>query len=198
MPPRWTSPLGQLRLAAAVARSVGDLPLCAVELGHPRRRHDPRGRWTRGRRRRAAPRGLRHRRRGRRRQDRCGRAGSWRSSACSSGTNRANVWLDEALETLYDTRWTAFSRGQSLRAETALECGDRTSRAKLLEHAWVLATESRDHCWLDGDARTGSPRRRAGRASVGRASAPAKTNFLDTADKPSSEDCSGWWNADAG
>jgi DNA-binding SARP family transcriptional activator len=67
---------------------------------------------------------------------------------------QASLVLDDALETLYDTRWTAFQPwAESLRAEAALECGELDVAAELLEHAWVLATESRDHCWMATVAR---------------------------------------------
>lgn len=57
--------------------------------------------------------------------------------------------LDPALETVRSRRWTAFQPWpETFRAEAALAVGDLDTAADLLEHAWVLATETRDHCWI--------------------------------------------------
>lgn len=67
---------------------------------------------------------------------------------------QAALVLDQALETLHDTRWTAFLPwAESFRAEAALDCGEPDTAGELLEHAWVLATEARDHCWMATVAR---------------------------------------------
>lgn len=61
----------------------------------------------------------------------------------------AALVLEQALVTLHDTRWTAFLPwAESFRAEAAIDCGMPDAAGELLEHAWVLATESGDHCWL--------------------------------------------------
>jgi DNA-binding SARP family transcriptional activator len=57
--------------------------------------------------------------------------------------------LDQALDTIRSQRWTAFLPWpEALRGEAALATGDLTTAADLLDHAWVLATETRDHCWI--------------------------------------------------
>ncbi|MGY1915180.1 BTAD domain-containing putative transcriptional regulator [Blastococcus sp. SYSU DS0973] len=62
---------------------------------------------------------------------------------------RATAPLDAALEIVDDQGWTAFQPWpQAFRAEAAIETGDLSTARELLEHAWVLATESGDHCWM--------------------------------------------------
>lgn len=61
----------------------------------------------------------------------------------------ASIVLDQSLEVLRELGWTAFLPwAASFRAEAALDIGDLNSAAELLDHAWVLATEARDHCWM--------------------------------------------------
>lgn len=67
---------------------------------------------------------------------------------------QAALVLDQALGTLHDTGWTDFLPwAESFRAEAAIGCGDPHLAAELLDHAWVLATEARDHCWMATVAR---------------------------------------------
>ncbi|MGH8776234.1 MAG: SARP family transcriptional regulator [Jiangellaceae bacterium] len=67
---------------------------------------------------------------------------------------QAALTLDQALETLHDTWWTAFVPwAESFRAEAALDCGEPDIAGELLEHAWVLATEAHDNCWITTVAR---------------------------------------------
>jgi len=62
--------------------------------------------------------------------------------------------LDRALEVLQETRWLAFLPwAQAWRAEAALDGGDVETASGLLERAWVLATETGDHCWMATVAR---------------------------------------------
>jgi tetratricopeptide (TPR) repeat protein len=57
--------------------------------------------------------------------------------------------LDRALSLIRSQRWTAFAPfPESYRAEAALALGDLDTARDLLDHAWILATESQDHCWL--------------------------------------------------
>jgi tetratricopeptide (TPR) repeat protein len=57
--------------------------------------------------------------------------------------------LDRALELIRSQRWTAFVPfPESYRAEAALALGDAATAEDLLDHAWVLATETQDHCWI--------------------------------------------------
>jgi DNA-binding SARP family transcriptional activator len=57
--------------------------------------------------------------------------------------------LDRALELIRSQRWTAFVPWpETFRAEAALALGDVATAADLLDHAWVLATETQDHCWI--------------------------------------------------
>jgi DNA-binding SARP family transcriptional activator len=61
----------------------------------------------------------------------------------------AAIILDQALDMIRSQRWTAFLPWpETFRAEAALAVGDVTTAADLLDHAWVLATETRDHCWI--------------------------------------------------
>lgn len=69
-------------------------------------------------------------------------------------TEAAVVVLDRALEVLDETRWLAFLPwGQTWRAEAALGDGDVDTASGLLDRAWVLATETGDHCWMATVAR---------------------------------------------
>lgn len=62
--------------------------------------------------------------------------------------------LDESLETLARERWTAVLPWvQYLRVEASIEFGDLEAAVTLLDHAWALASELGDHCWLATVAR---------------------------------------------
>ncbi|SEM13128.1 DNA-binding transcriptional activator of the SARP family [Blastococcus sp. DSM 46786] len=57
--------------------------------------------------------------------------------------------LDTALQLVSQDAWTAFQPWpEAFRAEAAIGLGDRGTARDLLDHAWVLATESDDHCWM--------------------------------------------------
>jgi DNA-binding SARP family transcriptional activator len=57
--------------------------------------------------------------------------------------------LDRALSLIRSQRWTAFAPfPESYRAEAAIALGDVDTAKDLLDHAWILATESQDHCWF--------------------------------------------------
>ena len=57
--------------------------------------------------------------------------------------------LDSALDDARAERWTAFLPWpEALRAEAALDVGDVDDARDLLEHAWILASESGDRCWI--------------------------------------------------
>jgi hypothetical protein len=57
--------------------------------------------------------------------------------------------LDRALELIRSQLWTAFAPWpETFRAEAALALGDTATAEDLLDHAWVLATETQDHCWI--------------------------------------------------
>jgi DNA-binding SARP family transcriptional activator len=57
--------------------------------------------------------------------------------------------LDRALELVRGQRWTAFLPWpETFRAEAALAIGDSATAGDLLDHAWILASETQDHCWL--------------------------------------------------
>ena len=57
--------------------------------------------------------------------------------------------LDRALELIRAQRWTAFAPWpETFRAEAALAIGDVATAGDLLDHAWILATETQDHCWI--------------------------------------------------
>ncbi|GAB3345579.1 AfsR/SARP family transcriptional regulator [Modestobacter lapidis] len=57
--------------------------------------------------------------------------------------------LDGALEKVARQDWTAFQPWPTaFRAEAAVGLGDLNVARELLDHAWVLATESDDHCWM--------------------------------------------------
>lgn len=57
--------------------------------------------------------------------------------------------LDLALRTVRTERWAAFEPWPAaFRAETALATGDVGLAEHLLERAWTLAEEARDHCWI--------------------------------------------------
>ena len=62
---------------------------------------------------------------------------------------RGVVVLDRALEQITSQGWTAFQAWpEAFRAEAAIAMGDLGTGRELLDHAWVLATESNDHCWM--------------------------------------------------
>jgi tetratricopeptide (TPR) repeat protein len=62
---------------------------------------------------------------------------------------RAADLLDTVLAQASGQGWTAFQPWpETFRAEAATELGDTSTAGELLDHAWVLATESGDHCWL--------------------------------------------------
>jgi hypothetical protein len=57
--------------------------------------------------------------------------------------------LDIALEQLSHQGWTAFQPWPTaFRAEAAIGLGHLETARGLLDHAWVLATENNDHCWM--------------------------------------------------
>lgn len=57
--------------------------------------------------------------------------------------------LDRALQQITRQGWTAFQAWpEAFRAEAAIAMGDLGTGRELLDHAWVLATESDDHCWM--------------------------------------------------
>lgn len=57
--------------------------------------------------------------------------------------------LDEALVLVGEQGWTAFQPWpEAFRAEVAIASGDPATARELLDHAWVLATKSDDHCWM--------------------------------------------------
>ena len=57
--------------------------------------------------------------------------------------------LDLALTLVDRLGWTAFSPWpEAFRAEAATGLGDIGTARDLLDHAWVLATEGGDHCWM--------------------------------------------------
>jgi DNA-binding SARP family transcriptional activator len=94
---------------------------------------------------------------------------------------RAAGVLDTALAEVAGQGWTAFLPWlESWRAEAATGLGDTGTAGELLDHAWVLATESGDHCWLavvaSGHARLalaeGSPARAGNWCDQGLAPAP--------------------------
>lgn len=61
----------------------------------------------------------------------------------------AAVVLDRALATVGQQGWTAFRPWPAaFRAEAAIGDGDLGTARDLLDSAWVLATESDDHCWM--------------------------------------------------
>jgi hypothetical protein len=62
---------------------------------------------------------------------------------------RAVPVLDDALEQVGRQGWTAFQPWpEAFRAEAAIGLADLDTARDLLDHAWVLATESDDHCWM--------------------------------------------------
>jgi DNA-binding SARP family transcriptional activator len=57
--------------------------------------------------------------------------------------------LDIALEQISHQGWTAFQPWPAaFRAEAAIGLGHLEFARGLLDHAWVLATENNDHCWM--------------------------------------------------
>jgi tetratricopeptide (TPR) repeat protein len=57
--------------------------------------------------------------------------------------------LDIALEQISLQGWTAFQPWPAaFRAEAAIGLGHLETARGLLDHAWVLATENSDHCWM--------------------------------------------------
>ena len=57
--------------------------------------------------------------------------------------------LDAALRLVREQGWTAFQPWpEAFRAEVAIGSRDLATARGLLDHAWVLATESDDHCWM--------------------------------------------------
>ncbi|WP_040339369.1 BTAD domain-containing putative transcriptional regulator [Candidatus Blastococcus massiliensis] len=63
--------------------------------------------------------------------------------------SRAAAVLDRALGQVSGLGWTGFLPWpESFRAEAAIGLGDLDTGRALLDHAWVLATESDDHCWI--------------------------------------------------
>lgn len=57
--------------------------------------------------------------------------------------------LEAALVLVDRLGWTAFQPWpEAFRAEAALGLGQVAAARDLLDHAWVLATESGDHCWM--------------------------------------------------
>jgi DNA-binding SARP family transcriptional activator len=57
--------------------------------------------------------------------------------------------LDTASAQVDRLGWTAFQPWpEAFRAEAAIGVGDLALARELLDHAWVLATESNDHCWI--------------------------------------------------
>ena len=66
---------------------------------------------------------------------------------------RAVLLLDRVLADVRESRWTAFAPFPlSLRAESAIDEGDTDLARDLLDHAWVLATESGNQCWISAVA----------------------------------------------
>ena len=57
--------------------------------------------------------------------------------------------LDVALAQISQQGWTAFQPWpEAFRAEAATGLGHLDEAHGLLDHAWVLATENHDHCWM--------------------------------------------------
>lgn len=89
-----------------------------------------------------------------------GRAGDDRQEAWSLGMiGRLRVLrgehplavpvLDAALGMVSAQGWTAYQPWPAtFRAEAAIGLGDPGTARGLLDHAWVLATENVDHCWM--------------------------------------------------
>ncbi|WP_100501148.1 AfsR/SARP family transcriptional regulator [Geodermatophilus chilensis] len=107
---------------------------------------------------------------------------------------RAVAPLDTALDIVGEQGWTAFQPWpEAFRAEAAIGSGCVAVARELLDHAWVLATESVDHCWMatvaHGHARLALAARQTSRAQewVDRGLAPSPwylwpyARLLDTA-----------------
>ena len=57
--------------------------------------------------------------------------------------------LDRALVMVKTERWTSVQAlPEALRAEAAIMLGDTDLARSLLDHAWILATEVNDQCWI--------------------------------------------------
>ncbi len=57
--------------------------------------------------------------------------------------------LDIACAEVSEAGWTAFQPWpEAFRADAAIDAGDLGLARELLDHAWVLATENDDHCWI--------------------------------------------------
>jgi DNA-binding SARP family transcriptional activator len=65
------------------------------------------------------------------------------------GFSAAADVLDRSLGIVAQQGWTAFRPWpEAFRAEAAIGLGDLATARDLLDSAWVLATESDDHCWM--------------------------------------------------